>query len=101
MELTEELKRIQNMVKKQLERLKNRVTIRHLALDGHFGNNNALQMVRHCGPHLIPKLRYDSALHFLYTGKQKPKRPDKKYGKKINYGRIPKKYLAEKSPKGG
>ena len=45
-ELTEELKRIQKMVKKLLARLQNRIQVRHLALDGHFGNNNVLQMVR-------------------------------------------------------
>ena len=69
-ELTPELKRIQNMVKKQLEVLQNLVTVRHLALDGHFGNNNALQMVLQCGLQLISKLRYDSALYFIYDGKQ-------------------------------
>ena len=56
-DLTPELKRIQNMVQKQLEILQGILTIRHLALDGHFGNNNALQMVLQCGLHLISKLR--------------------------------------------
>jgi len=54
-DLTPELKRIQNMVQKQLEILQGILTIRHLALDGHFGNNNALQMVLQCGLHLISK----------------------------------------------
>ena len=40
-ELTPELKRIQKMVKSQLAVLQNLVTVRYLALDGHFGNNNA------------------------------------------------------------
>ena len=40
-ELTPELLRIQKMIKSQLEILKKFLTIRHLALDGHFGNNNA------------------------------------------------------------
>jgi putative transposase len=96
-ELTPELKRIQNMVKKQLEMLKNLVVVRYLALDGHFGNNNALQMVRQCDLHLISKLRYDAALYFVYDGKQKRKGPRKKYGQKINYRNIPEKYLLEKS----
>jgi len=41
--LTPELKRIQEMLKKQLNMLRNWVTVRYLALDGHFGNNNALE----------------------------------------------------------
>ena len=96
-ELTAELLGIQKMVEKQLATLKNRVHIRHLALDGHFGNNNALQMVRQCDLHLVSKLRYDSALYFLYDGIQKNKGPRKRYGQKIDYRNIPEKYLVEKS----
>ena len=95
-ELTPELLRIQEMVKKQLAMLKNLVTVRHLALDGHFGNNNALQMALQCGLHLISKLRCDSALYFVYHGPQKSRGPRKKYGKKIDYHDIPEKYLVEK-----
>ena len=37
-------------------------------MDGHFGNNNALQMTRRCHLHLLSKLRADSALYLPYTG---------------------------------
>jgi putative transposase len=96
-ELTPELKRIQKMVKKQLAVLQNLVTVHYLALDGHFGNNNSLQMVLQCGLQLISKLRHDAALYFIYDGKQKRKGPRKKYGQKINDQRIPEKYLVEQS----
>lgn len=89
------------MVKKQLAMLKGLVTVRHLALDGHFGNNNALQMVLQCGLHLISKLRCDSALYFVYDGPQKSRGPRKKYGKKIDYRNIPEKYLVEKRTEDG
>jgi len=59
------------MLKKQLNMLRNWVTVRYLALDGHFGNNNALEMVRQCDLHLISKLRYDAAFYFVYQGEQK------------------------------
>jgi len=99
-DLTPELKRIQNMVQKQLEMLQGIVTIRHLALDGHFGNNNALQMVLQCGLHLVSKLRCDSALYFRYNGPQKKKGPRRKYGQKVDYRNIPDQYLVEKSTDG-
>jgi len=99
-ELTEELKRIQKMVQKQLALLKNLVSVRHLALDGHFGNNNALQMTRQCGLQLISKLRCDAALYFRYEGQQKSRGPRKRYGQKIDYRNLPKKYLVEKSTEG-
>jgi hypothetical protein len=96
-ELTAELLRIQTMVKKQLATLQHLVAVRYLALDGHFGNNNALQMVRQCGLHLISKLRCDAALYFIYDGPQKRRGPRRKYGQKINYHTIPEKYLVEMS----
>jgi len=99
-DLTSELKRIQNMVQKQLEMLQGIVAIHYLALDGHFGNNNALQMVLQCGLHLISKLRCDSALYFRYDGTQKKKGPRRKYGKKVDYRNIPDKYWVEKSTDG-
>jgi putative transposase len=100
-ELSPELKRIQDMVKKQLEMLQDWLTVCYLVLDGHFGNNNALQMTLQCGLHLISKLRYDAALSFVYDGEQKRKGPRKKYGQKINYRNIPDQYLVEKSTKNG
>ena len=100
-ELTPELKRIQEMVKNQLILLQALLTIRYLVLDGHFGNNHALQTTRQCNLHLISKLRSDAALSFQYDGKQKHKGPHKKYGQKINYRNLPKKYLVEKSIQDG
>jgi putative transposase len=81
--------------------LRNWVTVRYLALDGHFGNNNALEMVRQCDLHLISKLRYDAALYFVYQGEQKHKGPRKKYGQKINYRHLKEQYLVESSVKAG
>ena len=99
-ELTPELKRIQKMVKKQLTALRNLAKVRYLALDGHFGNNNALQMALQCGLHIISKLRHDAALYFIYDGEQKRKGPRKKYGQKIDYRNIPQKYLIVRSIEG-
>lgn len=95
-DLTPELLRIQKMVKNQLAMLKNLVTVLYLVLDGHFGNNNALQMVRQCGLHLISKLRCDAALYFVYASEKKSRGPRKKYDQKIDYRHIPEKYLVEK-----
>lgn len=72
--------------------------IKYLVLDGHFGNNNALQMVLQSTPwQLISKLRHDAALYFLYDGEQKPKGRRKRYGDKVNYQALPQKYLVATS----
>ena len=99
--LTPELLRIQNAIKKQLQILQPLVQIRHIALDGHFGNNNALQMVLQCGLHLVSKLRSDSALYFLYEGPKKKTGPRRKYGSKVDYQNISEKYLESRKTEDG
>ena len=94
-ELTPELLRIQEMVQKQLAVFQGLLTIAYLVLDGHFGNHNALQMVRQCRLHLISKLRHDAALYFVYQGAYAGNGPHKKYGKKVNYDQLPVQYLVE------
>jgi putative transposase len=95
--LTPELIRIQAMLKRFLALVGNAITLAYIVLDGHFGNNNALQMVLPCGLHLVSKLRHDSALYFLYEGKDKRK----KYGDKIDYAHLPARYLQETTTAGG
>lgn len=92
-EPTPELSRIDRMLEQVLTRIGGHMTIRHLVMDGHFGNNNALQMVRNRGLHLVSKLRHDAALHFQYDGEQKPTGANKRYGDKIDYQKIPSRYL--------
>jgi hypothetical protein len=96
-EWTPELLRIKEMVHEQLSIIQGIIAIKHLALDGHFGNNNALQMTRQCGLQLVSKLRYDAALHFPYEGPYGGKGAYKKYGDKIDYRNIHHKYLVETS----
>jgi putative transposase len=93
-EWTPELRLIQSMLQQLLDLLLGSCPIAYLVLDGHFGHNNALQMVRQATPwHLISKLRHDAALYFLYDGPQKKKGPRRRYGAKINYQDIPQPYL--------
>ncbi len=94
-ELTPYLSQIQTMLKSVLRLIGVDLAPVYCVMDGAFGNNNALQMVRQCSLHLISKLRYDAALYFPYEGKQKKKGANKKYGAKLDYNNIPKKYLKE------
>lgn len=91
--LTPELVRIKGMVDALLQRIGGVLSLTYLVLDGHFGNNNALHMVRQCGLHLISKLRYDSALSLPYTGPYRGHGPQRKYGDKLDYRNIPDQYL--------
>jgi putative transposase len=68
------------MLQKLLPLITSTLRIEYLVMDGHFGHNNALQMTRQCGLHLISKLRHDSALYFRYDGPYAGCGAPKKYG---------------------
>lgn len=93
--LTPELQHIQAMLQATLPMLAGWLPLTYLALDGHFGNHNALQMVRQCGLHLISKLRSDSALYSPYTGPQAKRGARRKYGARVDYRHIPAEYLKQ------
>jgi len=65
------------------------LTVTYVVLDGAFGNNYALQMVRRGGYDLISKLAVNSALHFRYAGTYSGRGPHKKYGERVKYGALP------------
>ena len=88
-ELTPELCRIQTMVQHLIQRMGGLFPLTYLVLDGHFGNNNALQMVRQCNLHLISKLRADSALYLPFEGPYAGHGPHRIYGDKINPRAMP------------
>ena len=95
--LNPELLRIQKMLKALLLRIGALLHPAYLAMDGHFGNYPAFQMVRQCGLHLISKLRWDAALCFPWDGVGHKC----KYGKRVDYADIPDKYLKSTTVKDG
>jgi putative transposase len=95
--LTAELQQIKGMVQALMQLIGGLVPLTYLVLDGHFGNNPALQMTRQCHLQLISKLRADSALYLRYDGPYAGRGPRRIYGDKINYRAIPDKYLHQVS----
>lgn len=93
--LTSELVRIQKMIKSLFNLLGGLMPLTYLVLDGHFGNNNAVQMARQVKLHIISKLRYDSALYFPYEHPDLESRSRRKYGERVDYHNIPDKYLSK------
>jgi len=92
-ELSPYLLQIQQMLKTLLALGGLDLNLVYCVLDGAFGHNYALQMVRQCSLHLISKLRHDAALYFPYEGPQNKYGPRKKYGQKLDYAHLPKQYL--------
>lgn len=92
-DLSPYLKFIQNLLIEVVQLIGNNIHIKYGVFDGAFGHNNALQMVRQCGLHLISKLKQNSKLFFPYEGAYSGIGAPKKYGDRINYKKIPAKYL--------
>ncbi len=90
--LTDTLKQVQSMLKTVLATLNDFLPIQYFVLDGYFGHNNALQMTRQCGLHLISKLRKDAAVYLPpttpYTGCGRPRI----YGERVNPEALDSKY---------
>jgi len=96
-EFTPELIRIQTLLRHLLARIGSLIPLTYLVLDGHFGNNNALQMVLQCKLQLISKLRADSCLYLPYDGPYAGHGPRRKYGDKINPHALPERFLCQTS----
>jgi putative transposase len=96
-DLSPYLQFVQHHLKRLLELTGTHMKIVYFVFDGAFGNNDAVQMVRQIGLHLISKLRHDSALYFSYSGPYSGRGPRKKYGDKVKYQDIPEAYLKASS----
>jgi putative transposase len=88
---------VQETIKHLLKLIGDHVKVIYFVYDGAFGNNDAWQMVRQTGLHLISKLRRDSALYFPDDGPYSGRGKRKKYGKKLAQRNISAKYLQASS----
>ena len=89
-----ELRLLEKMIKCLFDLIAGCFTVSYLVLDGHFGNNNAMQVVLQTASlHLISKLRHDSELYFQYDGEQKKLGANRIYGDRLDTQTIPDKYL--------
>ena len=80
-------------IQRLLEQIGEAFKVVYFIFDGEFGHNDALQMVRQVGLHLISKLRYTSALYVPYDGPYSGRGPRRKYGQKLDDQHMPSEYL--------
>jgi putative transposase len=84
---------IQEHIKRVLEQIGDALKVVYFIFDGELGHNDAMQMVRQVGLHLVSKLRYNSALYFPYDGPYAGRGPRRKYGQKLGYRNIASEHL--------
>jgi hypothetical protein len=95
-----ELVRLTAMLTALLHLLPTVLSVTSVVLDGHFGNQNALQLARQCALHLLSKLRCDAAWSFPSTGSSAGRGPHRTYGPKVDDDHIPASYLKEATGEG-
>ncbi len=93
LDLSPELERINKLLAGVLKLLRVFVKVEYLALDGHFGHNQAVLMAMDNDLHLISKMRRDAALFEKYVGGYGGRGAKRKYGKRLKYDLLPIKYL--------
>jgi hypothetical protein len=93
--LNPELVRIQKALHALLKTVGTVVSLKYVALDGHFGNYPSAFMVRQANLHLISKLRSDAALYPAFEGDYHRRGPRPKYGAKIAVRQLTASYLKE------
>ena len=98
--LNDTLKQVQTLLNTVLATIGNFRNIKYFLSDGYFGNNNALQMVRDCGLHLISKLRRDAALYLPPTTPYQGRGRPVLYGEKLNPKVIDSKYRVSTQTQG-
>ena len=99
--LNDTLKQLQSMLKKVLvSTIDGFIPIRYFLLDGYFGNNQTLQMLKDCGLHLISKLRRDAALSLPPTTPYQGRGRPAIYGEKFNPNEIDSKYKVSTQTQG-
>ncbi len=93
LEMSAELSRISNLLAGLMKIIRVFVQVKYVVMDGHFGHHQAVLMARHHDLHLISKMRLDAALFEKYEGEQNKRGPRRKYGGRVDYRRLPVKYL--------
>ena len=100
LELSPELMRIDALLKVLIKLIRVFVRVKYIALDGHFGHHQAVLMARENALQLISKLRKDAGVYEKYEGEYRGRGARKKYGEKLNYAQLPKKYLKKSEREG-
>jgi putative transposase len=87
------LRFIQHQLARLLEQLGTHLKVVYFLFDGELGHNDAMQMVRQLGLHVVSKLRYNAALYLPYEGPYAGRGPRRKYGKKLDDRNLPAKHV--------
>lgn len=65
------------------------LNIKHVVLDGKFGNYPSTWLIIQSGYHILSKMRCDAALYLPYDGPKPARGSTSRYGEKLDYEQLP------------
>jgi len=80
---------LQAMLTSTTERIGGQLEIKHVVLDGKFGNYPGTWTVRDADLHIISKMRADAALLYPYEGPKPNRGPTPRYGEALDDTQLP------------
>ena len=98
--LSAELLRINELLSGLMKLIRVFLSIKYVALDGHYGHHQAVLMSRKHDLHVHSKLRKDTALFEKYEGEYGGRGARRKYGNRLKYDLLPVKYLKKSGQTG-
>lgn len=63
--------------------------VKHIVLDGNFGNYPSTWLVQKTGLHIISKMKHNAALYLPYAGSKPSRGSSSRYGDRLNYQQLP------------
>ena len=81
-----------SLLQDMLEKVRGNIAslnVKHVVLDGKFGNYPSTWMLLQLGYHIISKMRCDAALYLPYDGPKPARGSIPRYGEKLDYEHLP------------
>ena len=71
------------------------IDVKHVVLDGKFGNYPSTWVVCKAGYHIISKMRHDAALYLPYDGPTPARGPTPRYGTQLDYRHLDPQFIVD------
>ena len=94
-ELVPSFRLLKSQLEEVVKKIKGNFIIKYFVGDGGYGNSTVAKICNDLSLILVSKLQYNAALYFKYTGTYSGRGRKRIYGDKLDYNKLPEKYLVK------
>lgn len=94
-ELVPSFRLLKSQLEEVVKKIKGNFIIKYFVGDGGYGNSTVAKICNDLSLFLVSKLQYNAALYFKYEGSYAGRGRKRIYGDKVNYDKLPEKYLVK------